>query len=95
VRDSIALKSQTTPVYRTSTRCLRQVVRKKRSIRGKADRRGDFAIAKLSVRSNTRSPHNENKEKKKGKSMGTTDTKKESAETSETIDELFHEAMRS
>jgi hypothetical protein len=39
--------------------------------------------------------HNENKEKKKGKNMGATATKEASAATLETIDEIFHEAMRS
>jgi hypothetical protein len=39
-----------------------------------------------------RSPHHENK---KGKSMSATAAKKATAATSETINELFHEAMRS
>ena len=38
---------------------------------------------------------NENKEKKLGKNMSTEATKKATAATSATIDELFHEAMRS
>ena len=42
----------------------------------------------------TRSPHKENKERSKEK-MSATDTKKATAATSETIDEVFHEAMRS
>ena len=41
-----------------------------------------------------RSAHNENKEKKEGKNMSATETKKPTAATSETIAELFHEAMR-
>jgi hypothetical protein len=41
-------------------------------------------------KSTRRSAHNENKEKKK---MSATETKKGSAATSETIAELFHEAM--
>jgi hypothetical protein len=43
----------------------------------------------------TRSPHNENKEKKEGENMTATDTKKATVATSQTIDEVFHEAMRS
>jgi ribosomal 50S subunit-associated protein YjgA (DUF615 family) len=49
-------------------------------------------------RPNTRgsaSARNENKEKKKGKNMSAAETKKATAATSETIAELFHEAMRS
>jgi isopenicillin N synthase-like dioxygenase len=42
-----------------------------------------------------RSAHNENKENKEGKNMSATETKKATAGTSETIAELFHEAMRS
>src|SRR5208283_1159932 len=38
---------------------------------------------------------NENKEKKLGKNMSTEATKKATAATAATIDELFHEAMRS
>ena len=41
----------------------------------------------------TWSPHNENKEKKKG--MSAEATKKSTAATAETIDEVYHEAMRS
>jgi hypothetical protein len=40
-------------------------------------------------------PHNENKEKKKGKNMSDTATKKATAATPETINEVFHESMRS
>jgi hypothetical protein len=36
-----------------------------------------------------------NIEKKRGKNMSATDTKKATAATSETMDEVFHEAMRS
>jgi len=43
----------------------------------------------------TRSPHNENNEKKKGINMSATETKKATAATPESTDELFHEAMRS
>jgi hypothetical protein len=43
----------------------------------------------------TRSPHNENKEKKKEKNMDAEATKKATAATSETMDEVFHDAMRS
>jgi hypothetical protein len=42
----------------------------------------------------TRSPHNENKQKKKGENMIATDTKKATVATSQTIDGVFHEAMR-
>ena len=42
-----------------------------------------------------RSARNENREKKKGKNMSATETKKATAATSETIAELFLEAMRS
>ena len=42
-----------------------------------------------------RSPHNENKEEELGKNMSTEANKKATAATSATIDELFHEAMRS
>jgi hypothetical protein len=42
-----------------------------------------------------RSPQHEHTEKKKGKNMSATATKKATAATSETINELFHEAMRS
>ena len=42
-----------------------------------------------------RSARNENKEKKKGKNMSATETKKVTAATAETIAELFEEAMRS
>jgi hypothetical protein len=41
-----------------------------------------------------KSAHNGNKEKKKGKNMSATETKRATAATSETIAELFHEAMR-
>jgi hypothetical protein len=39
--------------------------------------------------------HNENKENKEGKTMSAAEPKKATAATSETIAELFHEAMRS
>ena len=42
-----------------------------------------------------RSARNKNKEKKKGKNMSATETKKVTAATAETIAELFEEAMRS
>ena len=42
----------------------------------------------------TRSPHNEIKAKKEGRNMSAADSKKENAGTSETVSELFHEAMR-
>jgi ribosomal 50S subunit-associated protein YjgA (DUF615 family) len=43
----------------------------------------------------TQIPHNKNKKRKKGKNMSATDSKKAAAATSETMDEIFHEAMRS
>jgi hypothetical protein len=48
-------------------------------------------IQKLGI---TRSPQNENKEKKRGKNMSATDAKKATEATWETIDEVCQEAMR-
>ena len=42
-----------------------------------------------------KSAHNENKENKEGKNMSATERKKVTAATSETVAELFHEAIRS